>query len=107
MALGTVTLVEEGVMGDLKYGILTVVPTSGANYTANGEAFDVMDYLGTFVVEPFFAVATPADEASGASYLVVNLADSLLVAFDAATGVEEAANQNLSTMTFTVFVLGR
>lgn len=39
MALGTVTHVKQGVVGDLRYVIADVRPTSGANYQTGGEVF--------------------------------------------------------------------
>lgn len=107
MALGTVTVVEKGVLGPggLRFVILNVQPSSGANYTANGETFDVSSYnpkISTVV----FASFAPKDEASGATDLVYDYANGKLVAFDAATGVEEAGNQDLSGATYRAFILG-
>lgn len=39
MAAGTVTVVKQGVWGDIKYVVADVNVTSGANYTTNGESF--------------------------------------------------------------------
>jgi len=41
MALGTVTPVYQGIIGGLNMFIVDVQPSAGANYTTNGEPFDV------------------------------------------------------------------
>lgn len=46
MALGTVTPVKSGVIGDLRYSIVDVNPTSGANYTTGGEPFAAAQVTG-------------------------------------------------------------
>lgn len=46
MALGAVTLVKKTVFGDLGIWIVDVVPSAGANYTTNGEPFDIAQIPG-------------------------------------------------------------
>ena len=106
MALGTVTEIERGVMGDLKYVILDVQPTAGANYTANGEPVTLANTFG-FPNELFFASCENRVENADISEYFVDIANMKLVAIDAATGVEEAGNQNLSAHRIRIFALGR
>lgn len=108
MALGSVTLIKKGVLapGGLKFVILEVQPTTGANYTANGEALANSVFRGFRNGNVYYFKAEPKDEASGASYLVYDYANRKLLAFDSATGVEEAASQDLSAMRFRVFAIG-
>ena len=107
MALGAVTVVRKGVVapGGLRFVILNVQPTTGANYTANGESFP-LSLFPKFTAPPMFVQASPQNEASGASYLVYEPSTQKLLAFDSATGVEEAGSQDLSAMSFRVFALG-
>lgn len=107
MALGSVTLIKKGVLapGGLRYVILEIVPTTGANYTANGETFP-LSHFRKFQDKPIFTVITPVDEASGATDLYYERSSGKLLAFDAATGVEEAASQNLAAFTYRMFALG-
>jgi hypothetical protein len=108
MALGTVSVVKKGVLapGGLKFVILNVQPTTGANYTANGETFAATRFPGFRNGNVYFFQATPKDEISGATYLVYDFANRKLLAHDAATGVEEAAAQDLSTFSYRVFAIG-
>lgn len=46
MALGTVTVVKQGIFGDMKYTFADVQLTAGANYTTGGEPFDVAQIPG-------------------------------------------------------------
>lgn len=46
MALGSVTVIKRGVLGDIRYTICDVQPTSGANYTTGGETFNVAQVPG-------------------------------------------------------------
>lgn len=110
MALGSVTLIKKGVIapGGLRYVILEVQPTSGANYTANGEALPLSNFR-KFDNGVLWSSATPKDEASSATSVFVDNstpASPKLVAIDAATGVEEAAAQDLSAMRFRIFAIG-
>ena len=107
MALGAVTVVEKGVLapGGLRFVIVEVVPSTGANYTANGHAFDVSDY-NPKITTVVFACFVPKDEASGATDLIYDYANGKLLAFDAATGVEEAGNEDLSGMLHQGFIIG-
>lgn len=107
MALGTVSVVKRGVLpGGLRFVILNIQPTTGANYTANGETFDVQTYAPK-MKSVYFALFSPKNEASGATDLVYDYANEKLLAFDAATGVEEAASQDLSTFSYRAFIVGK
>jgi hypothetical protein len=46
MALGTVTLVKKTVFGDLQIFVVDIQPTSGANYTTNGDVFGAAQLPG-------------------------------------------------------------
>lgn len=46
MALGSVTKVKSTVFGDMRVTIVDVRPTSGANYAAGGETFNVAQVPG-------------------------------------------------------------
>ena len=116
MALGAVTQVEKGVLGPggLRYCIFNVVPSSGANYTANGETIALTNFP-KFRKEVFFAAAEPANEASGTDRrYVIDLSTPsapklVVVKDDGTSGVpaEEAGNANLSSLTVRVFAIGR
>lgn len=107
MALGAVTLVKKGVLapGGLRYCILEFAGTTGANYTANGEPIALSNFP-KFQDKPLFTVITPQSEAAGASDLYYERSSGKILAFDAATGVEEAGNQNLSGQTYRMFAVG-
>lgn len=110
MALGTYTVVKKGVLapGGLKFIVANVQATTGANYTANGEALTVASLSGGHFRRGIlhYIQVTAKDEASGATDLIYDHTNKKMLAFDAATGVEEAGNQDLSAMTYRVFALG-
>lgn len=104
MALGAVTLVKKTVIGDMQAHFVDIVLTSGANYTDNGEAFDVAQIPGAtgtlLFVDAGFAVPTanPATNGIGVSWDSVN---KKLVYWQSTTGapsafIEVAANTDLS-----------
>lgn len=110
MALGTQTAVKKGVLapGGLRFVIFNLQATTGANYTANGESLSIATLSSNYFRRGIlhYVSFTPKDEASGATYLVYDHANKKVLAFDAATGVEEAGSQDLSGMTYRVFAIG-
>jgi hypothetical protein len=105
VALGTVTLIKKGVIapGGLRFAILEFI--GPASYTADGEAIALSNFP-KFQDKPIFTVISPTSEAAGATNMYYERSSGKILAFDAATGVEEAAAQNLSTMTYRMFALG-
>lgn len=88
MALGTVTEVKKGVVGDLKYAILDVAVS--ASYTTGGEAFD-------FAQVPSLAREILMVDAAGATSgktAVWDTVNKKLMSFTA--GVQTTAATNLS-----------
>lgn len=110
MALGTYTILKKGVLapGGLRYVIANLQATTGANYTANGEALTIASLSGNYFRRGIlhYVQITAKDEASGATDLIYDHTNKKVLAFDAATGVEEAASQDLSAMTYRVFAIG-
>lgn len=109
MALGTVTEVKQGVFGDLRYAIVDVQLTSGANYTAGGETFDV-DQIPGFKSSVMSVVGAAANGYQvqwipGTKKLQVRQGDNANVA--AAPSVEVAASANLSAVTARLTCLGK
>ena len=101
MALGTVTHVKQGVLGDLRYVIADVNVTSGANYTTGGETFtpDSLRRTGTIL-----GVIQLGGGANAANQVIVkyDTVNKKLMAFGAtdATSVgliERAASVDLSS----------
>lgn len=93
MALGTVTKVKGGVFGDLRYAIVDVNITSGANYTTGGETF------GAAQVPGFSSSVLSVEQVGSGSALrraVYIPSTGKLQALAAATDVEIAASSNLS-----------
>lgn len=95
MALGTVTLVKKTVFGDLNVWIVDVVPSSGANYTTNGEAFDVAQIPGASGSIIHVAETPAVVQGANATVTVWNPTTKKLMAFGtagSATGLTEIAN---------------
>lgn len=116
MALGTITEIAKGVMGDRRYAIVDVQLTSGANYTDNGEAFDVAQVPGLSVGIDFVSAELGVPTTPGTNGIVVvwDRTAKKLVFFqgdNAAAGVgpmiEVAAGTNLSTNFARLFVIGK
>jgi hypothetical protein len=92
MALGTVTHVKQGVVGDLRYVIADVLPTSGANYTTGGETFDAAALRRTGTVLSVQQVGS----GTALRRVVFIPSTGKLQALAAATDVEIAGSSNLS-----------
>lgn len=109
MALGTVTEVKTGVFGDLRYAIVDVQLTSGANYTAGGEGFDVAQIPGfksvVYDVTGDIANGYQVQWIPSTKKLMVRQGDNANVA--AAPGVEVAGNTNLSAVTARLIAFGK
>ncbi len=101
MALGTVTVVKKTVFGDLNVWVVDVQPSSGANYTTNGEPFDVAQIPGATGSIVHVAETPSVLEGANATVTVWNPTTKKLMAFGtagSATGLTEIANAtNLST----------
>lgn len=115
MALGTVTEVAKGVMGDRRYAIVDVQLTSGANYTADGEAFD-FDKVPGFRSQIDFVSAELgiANPPAAGAVVTWDRTNKKLVYFrsdnpNAAITelIEAAASANLSALTARLFVIGK
>jgi hypothetical protein len=109
MALGTVTVKTRGVTqsGD-RYVVVEVQPTSGANYTANGETLPLSSFKG-FRRRVLFASAVQKDEAAGSEFYIVDLTSESapkLVAM-ASDGTEASASADLSAKRVRIFAIGR
>lgn len=101
MALGTVTLIKQGVVGDMVYHIVDVQPTAGANYTTNGEPFDVAQIPGATGTLLWVDGAPSSGVGVSSAQLTWDATNKKLKAYGtagSATGLTEiAANTNLST----------
>lgn len=107
MALGTVTIRRRGVLGGgLRYIILEVQPTTGANYTANGETLALSQFKG-FKKAVLFAACEPKDEASSAREFTLDIPNMKLVVMDAATAAEVAGSSDQSAFRTVIFAIGR
>lgn len=108
MALGTVTTIEQGVLGDLKYVILEVQPSSGANYTADGEVMSLANHFG-FSSDVYYVNVKPKNEASATSIAFFERSTMKLLVMNngIAGGTEFAGNTDLSAQRFELFALGR
>lgn len=112
MALGTITEVKKGVIGDLQYAILDVQLTSGANYTTGGEVFDVaqvpglksvlygVDFLGAGGGTGYL----PSWDSTNKKLMVFQ-GDNANAA--AAPAVQVPASTNLSAVTVRIKTLGK
>lgn len=116
MALGAITEIAKGVMGDRKYAILDVQLTSGANYADNGEAFDYGLVPGFNLQIDFVSAeaGVPTTPAVNGIVVVWDRAAKKLVYFQGdnaavAAGplIEVAANTDLSTSSARLFVVGK
>lgn len=92
MALGTVTHVKQGVVGDLRYVIADVNITSGANYTTGGETFDAAALRRTGTIQAVLQVGS----GSALRRSVYLPSTGKLMALAAATDVEIAGSSDLS-----------
>lgn len=105
MALGAVTLVKAGVVGDMRFFVVDVVPSSGANYTTNGETFDVAQIPGCPSTSTLLGVDVTGASSVGGNLPVLqwDATNKKLKAYGtagSATGLTEiAAATNLSTVT--------
>jgi len=110
MALGTVTIVKKGVLapGGIRFAIVDIQPTTGANYTANGEA--LTPAMFGFSSEIYHGELSPKDEASGTETYIVDPGNGVstvkLVAM-ASDGVEIAASVDLSAKRARGIVYGK
>jgi len=113
MALGTVTLVKKTVFGDLQTWIVDVLPSSGANYTTNGETFTAAQLPGQGAasggtIQAVFGTAGVL-QGSASPVIVWNQTTSKLMAFGtagSASGLTEIANNtDLSTRPVRLVVL--
>lgn len=100
MALGTVTIRKQGVFGDLRYAIVDVAPTSGANYTTGGETFGTAQYRQTGSLLGVIPLGSAVD-ATNKTVLSWDQATGKLVAYNQTANtdvglIEVAASTNLS-----------
>jgi hypothetical protein len=111
MALGSVTVHEKGVLapGGLRFVLLEVQPTSGANYTANGESLPLSTFKGfrKKVVAAFCQVKAEADGSE--SYIVDpgNGVSTVKLVAMASDGTEATASADLSAKRVFIFALGK
>lgn len=112
MALGTVTKVKAGVFGDLRYTIVDVAPSSGANYTTGGEGFAAAQVPGaTGTVLAVLPVGSAID-ATNKTVLQWDPATKKLVAYNQTANtdvglIEVASNTNLSAESHRLLVLSK
>lgn len=114
MALGTVTKVKAGVVGDLRYAIVDVQITSGANYTTGGETFAAAQVPG--LTSQLLAVHQCGGGSNNANRVVAqwDAGNKKLMAFGQTANtdvglIERAANVDLSAAANSVrlFCLGK
>ena len=111
MALGTVTSVKQGVIGDLWYHIVDVQPTSGANYATGGEGFAAAQIRKTGNLLGVIPVGAAVD-ATNKTILQWDQSTKKLVAYNQTAGtdvglIEAAVNSNLSTESHRLFCFGK
>lgn len=109
MAVGAVTEIKRGVIGDLKYVVVTVV--GAASYTTTGDALDLNAVTGInniYLVLSDIAGPSPAVNAATVDY---DATAKKLQVFGTAANVlgltEVTAATNLSTQTYTLLVIGK
>lgn len=108
MAVGTVTVQKQGVIGNLKYAVVDVV--GAASYTTTGDALDVFA-LGGFTSIYFVDITVIAPQpVVNAAQIVYDRTNKKLQAFGTAANVlgatEVTATTNLSAQTYRLFVIG-
>lgn len=101
MALGTVTHVKQGVVGDLRYVIADVNVTSGANYTTGGEEFDVAQLKRTGTLLAVQVCGRGGVDATNRVFVEWDATNKKLAAYNQTAGtdvglIEVAANTDLS-----------
>lgn len=112
MALGTVTVVKRGVIGDMRMAIVDVQPTTGANYTTGGEGFAAAQ-VG-FASGQLLAVIPVGStvDATNKTVLQWDPTNKKLVAYNQTANtdvglIEAASNSNLSTESHRLLCLGK
>lgn len=110
MAVGTVTVTNQGVIGNLKYATVDIVGT--ASYTTTGDALDLNAVCGmtTLLFVDVNHVKTTAPTVTFPVWAYDKTAKKLQAFCTAAgaTGLTEAtAAGNFSTSTISLFVIGR
>lgn len=109
MAVGTISVVKQGAMGNMKYGVVDVVGT--ASYTTTGDALDLNAILGftaIYGVDCFVSKTTPpAVNAPIPLYDSVSKKFQLFGTAAAAAGATEATSTtSFAGYTFRFLVFG-
>lgn len=110
MAMGSVTVLKKGVFGPggLRYALLEVQPTSGANYVTGGDIVGTNASFGFKKGVVHFAHVEPKLAADRTQHYYFDTATNRLVAFPVATPQTElAAAQDLSGRRVRIFVVGQ
>lgn len=109
MATGAVTVLKQGVLGNMKYGVVSVV--GSASYTTAGDALDlnaVLGFTNIYFVDITVAKTTPP--LVNYPVVVYDATNKKVQSFStaaAAAGLTEAtAATNFSGLTYNLFVIG-
>lgn len=109
MAVGAITVVKQGVVGNMKYGVVDVV--GPASYTTTGDALDlnaVLGFTNIYAVDVFVSkIAPPAVNAPIPLYDAVSKKLQLFGTAANALGATEATSTTVfSNQTFRFLVFG-
>lgn len=109
MAVGTTTVVKQGVIGNMKYAVVDVV--GATSYTTTGDALDlnaICGFTNIYMVDVTVNKTTaPAVNIPLVSYDVVAKKLQSFATAAAAAGFTETTNAtNLSALTIRCFVIG-
>jgi len=110
MALGAVTRVKAGVFGDVRYAIVDVLPTAGANYVTGGEAFNVAQVPGATGTLLGVIVLGGGIDATNKRFVEWDAVNKKLVVYNQTLGtdvglIEAAVNSNFSAAADSVRLL--
>lgn len=111
MALGAVSIVKQGVFGDLWYVIADVVPSAGANYTTGGEGFAAAQVSRTGTLLGVHQIGSVID-ATNKTVLMWNPTSKKMVAYNQTANtdvglIEAASNSDLSGESHRVLCIGK
>lgn len=109
MAVGTVSVIKQGVLGNMKYALVNVV--GAASYTTTGDALNLEAVTGFsniyFVDSAPFKTASPTTNQSSWAYDKVNKKLQGFGTAAGATGLTEVGSGvDVSATTITLFILG-
>jgi hypothetical protein len=109
MAMGTVTVLKKGVLGPggVRFALVEVQPTAGANYvTGGGEAIGSAATFGFKRGIVHAAFTQPKVAADRSHVYELDQSNFKLSAYVVTTGVEAGNNVDLSAKRVRIFIIG-